>query len=211
MLRAMSSLNRLPIFCVLLLGIAAVCDAQTFRGGISGHIADATGAVLPGASVTATNDATGVARTTVNGVRTRGNNFQIAGADNNDAFQNTAAVNQGGVSGIAGTLLPIEAIDQFSVQSGGQAEMGRNAGSTVNLVIKSGTNDFHGSTFYFNRHEALSANSPVALPGSPKREIRNNQYGFSLGGPIARSKTFFFSTIEVQKLTAGNAIPTTAP
>ena len=296
---------------------AAVTDAQTFRGGIAGRIADATGAMLPGVSVTATNDATGVARTTVtsangdfsipdlqlgtytieaslqgfqtvktqvevsvsqiasvdlkmglsqvsetinvtassilldtvstalsnvvrpkqvqdlplngrdfrgmlqlapgvagtsvNGVRTRGNNYQIDGADNNDAFQNTAAVNQGGVSGIAGTLLPIEAIDQFSVQSGGQAEMGRNAGSTVNLVIKSGTNDFHGSTFYFNRHEALSANSPVALPGSPKREIRNNQYGFSLGGPIARNKTFFFSTIEVQKLTAGNAIPTTTP
>ena len=300
-----------------LIAIPAVCGAQTFRGGISGRILDATGAVLPGVTVTATNAATGVARTTtssetgdfslpdlplgaynieatlqgfqtvrtkvevtvsqiasvelklglsqvaetinvtasalmldtvstalsnvvrpkqvqdlplngrdftrmlqlapgvagnsVNGVRTRGNNFQIDGADNNDAFQNTAAVNQGGVSGIAGTLLPIEAIDQFSVQSGGQAEMGRNAGSTVNLVIKSGTNDFHGSTFYFNRHEALSANSPVALPNTPKREIRNNQYGFSLGGPIVRNKTFFFSTLEIQKLTAGNTIPTTAP
>src|SRR5262249_55176836 len=64
--------------------------------------------------------------TSVNGVRTRGNNYQIDGADNNDAFQNVAAVNQGGVSGIAGTLLPIEAIDQFSVQSGGSAETGRN-------------------------------------------------------------------------------------
>src|SRR5207249_2214573 len=153
----------------------------------------------------------GVAGTSVNGVRTRGNNYQIDGADNNDAFQNIAAVNQGGVSGIAGTLLPIEAIDQFSVQSGGQAEMGRNAGSTVNLVIKSGTNEFHGTTFYFNRHEKLSANSPVALPDTPKREIRNNQYGFSLGGPIVHNKTFFFSTLEIQKLTAGNTIPTTAP
>ncbi len=155
--------------------------------------------------------APGVAGTSVNGVRTRGNNFQIDGADNNDAFQNQAAVNQGGVSGIAGTLLPIEAIDQFSVQSGGQAEMGRNAGSTVNLVIKSGTNNFHGSGFYFNRNEKLSANSPVVAPGSPKRPIRNNQYGFSLGGPIVKNKTFFFSTLEVQKLTAGNTIPTTAP
>ncbi|HZR23712.1 MAG TPA: carboxypeptidase regulatory-like domain-containing protein, partial [Vicinamibacterales bacterium] len=78
--------------------------------------------------------APGVAGTSVNGARTRGNNYQIDGADNNDAFQNTAAVNQGGVSGIAGTLLPIEAIDQFSVQSGGAAETGRNAGSSVNLV-----------------------------------------------------------------------------
>jgi hypothetical protein len=102
--------------------------------------------------------APGVANNSVNGVRTRGNNFQIDGADNNDAFQNIAAVNQGGVSGIAGTLLPIEAIDQFSISSGGQAEMGRNAGSTVNLVIKSGTNNFNGSMFYFNRHEGLAAN-----------------------------------------------------
>src|SRR5216110_2000153 len=89
--------------------------------------------------------------------------------------------------------------------------MGRNAGSTVNLVIKSGTNDLHGSGFYFNRHEKLSANSPVAAPGTPKRPIRNNQYGFSLGGPIVHNRTFFFSTLEVQKLTAGNTTPTTAP
>src|SRR5262245_43823253 len=147
----------------------------------------------------------------VNGVRTRGNNFQIDGADNNDAFQNIAAVNQGGVSGIAGTLLPIEAIDQFSISSGGQAEMGRNAGSTVNLVIKSGTNNFNGSAFYFNRHEALAANSPVAAPGTPTRKIRNNQGGFSLGGPIVRGKTFFFSTLEIQDLIAANSFGITVP
>jgi carboxypeptidase family protein len=301
----------------LLVVIASAADAQTFRGSITGRVSDSTGAVLPGVTVTATNNATGVSRTTatsgtgdfslpdlqlgtytveatlqgfqtlkttvevtvsrvssielkmglsnvsetvqvtaaaltldvkstalanviqpkqvqdlplngrdftrmlqlapgvagtsVNGVRTRGNNYQIDGADNNDAFQNVAAVNQGGVSGIAGTLLPIEAIDQFSVQSGGSAEMGRNAGSTVNLVIKSGTNDLHGTTYYFNRNEALSANSPVAAPGTSKREIRNNQYGFSLGGPIVHNKTFFFSTLEVQKLTAGNSLTDTAP
>ncbi|MCC7243138.1 MAG: carboxypeptidase regulatory-like domain-containing protein, partial [Acidobacteria bacterium] len=199
-------------FVVLLsLGAFGLGDAQTFRGGIAGRIVDDSGAVLPGVAVTATNDATGVSRTTVtsgtgdfsvpdlqlgiytveaslqgfqtirtkvevsvsqvssvdikmglsqlaevvevtasaltldtvstalsnvvrpkqvqdlplngrdfrgmlqlapgvagssvNGVRSRGNNYQIDGADNNDAFQNTAAVNQGGVSGIAGTLL----------------------------------------------------------------------------------------------------------
>jgi hypothetical protein len=147
----------------------------------------------------------------VNGVRTRGNNFQIDGADNNDAFQNTSAVNQGGVSGIAGTLLPVEAIDQFSVQSSGSAEVGRSAGSTVNLVIKSGTNQLHGSAFYFNRNEALAAQSPIVAAGSPKRPIRNNQFGFSIGGPIAQNKTFFFGTFEGQKLIAGNTLATTAP
>jgi outer membrane receptor protein involved in Fe transport len=314
----MSSLKHLPVFLLfLLLGNAGISDAQTFRGSITGRVADPSGGVLPGVTVVATHNATGLSRTTtssasgdfsmadlplgtytlevtlqgfqtlkvtvevsvsrvssvelkmglsqvaetvqvsaaaitldtvstalsnviqpkqvqdlplngrdftrmlqlspgvagtsVNGVRTRGNNYQIDGADNNDAFQNVAAVNQGGVSGVAGTLLPIEAIDQFSVQSGGEAESGRNAGSTVNLVIKSGTNDLKGSAFYFNRNEALSANSPVAAPGTSKREIRNNQYGFSLGGPIVHNKTFFFSTLEVQKLTAGNTLPDTAP
>jgi hypothetical protein len=147
----------------------------------------------------------------VNGVRTRGNNFQIDGADNNDAFQNTSAVNQGGVSGIAGTLLPIEAIDQFSVQSGASAEVGRSAGSTVNLVIKSGTNNLHGSAFYFNRNEALAAQSPIVAADAPKRKIRNNQFGFSVGGPIVQNKTFFFGTFEGQKLIAGNTLATTAP
>ena len=147
----------------------------------------------------------------VNGAGSRGNNYQIDGADNNDAFQNASAVNQGGVSGIAGTLLPIEAIDQFSVQSGGGSESGRNGGSTVNLVIKSGTNSFHGSAFYFNRNEKLSASSPIVAPGTPKRPIRNNQFGFSVGGPIVKDKTFFFATFEAQQLTAGNTLVTTSP
>ena len=115
----------------------------------------------------------GVAGTSVNGVRTRGNNYQIDGADNNDAFQNVAAVNQGGVSGVAGTLLPIEAIDQFSVQSGGEAERGRNAGSTVNLVIKSGTNNLQGSVFYFNRNE--SAVGQLAGGGARRGEAGDSQ------------------------------------
>ena len=156
--------------------------------------------------------APGVAGTSVNGVRTRGNNFQIDGADNNDAFQNAAAVNQGGVSGIAGTLLPIEAIDQFSVQSGGQAEMGRNAGSTVNLVIKSGHEQRPRQRVLLQPQRApVGELAGGGARAAPKRQIRNNQYGFSLGGPIVHNKTFFFSTLEAQKLTAGNTLPTTAP
>src|SRR5204862_3929466 len=78
--------------------------------------------------------APGVAGNSVNGNRTRGNNYQIDGADNNDAFQNIAAVNQGGVGGVAGTLLPIEAIGQLSVQSGGSAGRGRNGGARIDVL-----------------------------------------------------------------------------
>ncbi|MEO8593747.1 MAG: TonB-dependent receptor [Candidatus Solibacter sp.] len=151
------------------------------------------------------------ASTSVNGMRTSGNNYQIDGADNNDAFQNAAAVNQGGVAGIAGTLLPIEAIDQFSVQSNAGADTGRNGGSAVNVVIKSGTNTLHGSAYYFNRNEALASRSPFQSATSPKQVIRNNQFGFSLGGPVIHNQTFFFVNGESQLSNANNSLLDTIP
>ena len=147
--------------------------------------------------------------TSINGGRIRGNNYMIDGADNNDGFQNAAAVNQGGVAGIAGTLLPVEAVDQFSVATNGSAEMGRNGGGVVNVVIKSGTNAIHGSAFYFNRNEFLAANTPLAPAGAKVRRIRNQQGGFSLGGPIRKNKTFFFATGEYQIADASNATAVT--
>jgi len=147
----------------------------------------------------------------INGMRTTGANYQIDGADNNDAFQNVSAVNQGGVAGIAGTLLPIDAIDQFAVEAGGGPEQGRNGGAQINVVLKSGTNDFHGDLFYFNRNEALAVRSPVLPASSPKQVIRNNQFGFSGGGPIIKNKTFFFLAGEGQLALADNSILTTEP
>ena len=147
----------------------------------------------------------------VNGMRTSGNNYQIDGADNNDAFQNAAAVNQGGVAGIAGTLLPVEAIDQFSVQSNAGPEVGRNGGASVNLVLKSGTNVLHGTAFYNNRNEALASISPLLPAGAPKAVIRNNQFGFSVGGPVIKNKTFFFAVGEGQLAIANNSVLDTTP
>lgn len=141
----------------------------------------------------------------------RSNNYQIDGADNNDAFHNSTAVNQGGVSGIAGTLLPIEAIDQFAIQTNASAEVGRNGGSSVNLVIKSGTNELHGSAYYFNRNEVFAERSPFAAVGTKTPKIRNDQYGFSVGGPIVKNKTFFFLTGEKQKAIAAASSLQTHP
>jgi hypothetical protein len=152
------------------------------------------------------------ANNSVNGMRTSGNNYQIDGADNNDAFHNTTAVNQGGVSGIAGTLLPVEAIDQFSVVSNATADFGRNGGSNVNLVIKSGTNEFHGSAYYFNRNEYFSSFTPFQNPQTDrKRVMRNDQWGFSFGGPIVKNKLFYFGTLEGQKAIANLALRATHP
>ena len=99
----------------------------------------------------------------LNGTRPNQMNWQIDGVDNNDFWHNIPAVNQGGVSGIAGVVLPIDSIDEFSSQTQSGAEAGRNAGGTVNLVLKSGTNSLHGSAYYYNRNEFYGAHSPFFI------------------------------------------------
>jgi hypothetical protein len=146
----------------------------------------------------------------MNGNRPNQNNWQIDGADNNDFWQNANAVNQGSISAVAGVLLPVDAIDQFNMQAGGNADFGRNPGSMVNVVIKSGTNALHGTAYYFNRNEALAEQSPFAPPGV-NPELRNEHEGFSLGGPIWKNHTFFFLTFERQKFVQGNTVEATVP
>lgn len=147
----------------------------------------------------------------VNGTRTNSINWQIDGADNNDQWHNSAAINQGGVSGIAGTVLPIDAIEEFSIQTNGGAEQGRNSGGALNLVIKSGTNALHGSLYYFNRNEFLAARNAFVPVGSATQELRNSQPGGSLGGPIWKNHTFFFLTYEQQNFVAGDTAQGTVP
>jgi hypothetical protein len=147
----------------------------------------------------------------LNGSRTNQNNWQIDGADNNDLFHNSQGANQGGVSGIAGVTLPIDAIDQFSVQSQANAEVGRNGGGLVNMVVKSGTNHFHGTAYYFMRNEFFASKSALLPTASRKPKIRNNQFGGSLGGPIMHDKLFFFVNYERQKYIIGAQSAATEP
>src|SRR5882762_7248301 len=145
----------------------------------------------------------------LNGTRPNQINWQINGVDNNDFWHNIPAINQGGVSGIAGTVLPIDATEEFSVQTSAGPEGGRNAGGTANIVLKSGTNDLHGTLYYYNRNEYFASPSPFftpctlgaaacaaagALTKAPRE--RNENYGFSAGGPIIKNKTFVFASYE---------------
>ena len=146
----------------------------------------------------------------VNGTRANQVNWQIDGVDNNDLWHNIPSVNQGGVEGIAGIVLPLDSIEDYSQQTQSSAEAGRNPGGVVNIVTKSGTNTIHGSAYYFNRNELFSANSPFAN-GAPKGKLRNQQYGLSFGGPVVQNKLFYFFNYEKQQFIITSPASTTEP
>ncbi len=147
----------------------------------------------------------------VNGTRNNQLNYTIDGTDNNDLYLNVDAVNQGGISGIAGVVYPIDALDEYSLQTTGNSETGRSPGGNLNVTTKSGTNQFHGDAYYYNRNEALAVTSPFVAPGSPSQPLRNQNYGASLGGPIWRNHTFLFLLYEEQKFVIGEANTVTEP
>ncbi len=144
----------------------------------------------------------------MNGTRANQMNWQIDGVDNNDLWHNIPAVNQGGVSGIAGIILPLDAVDQFSTQTQAGPEGGRNPGGTINLTLRSGTNSLHGTAYYFNRNELFGAKSPFS---STKQKVRNYNTGFSVGGPFLKDRLFGFFTFEHQRFVIGESGVATEP
>lgn len=160
----------------------------------------------PGFAGLSTGGGAGVA--SVNGTRSNSVNWQIEGTDNNDLWWNIPAVNQGGVSSIAGVILPIDAIENFSFVTAGSTELGRNSGGTANLTIKSGTNSLHGSAYYYNHNEAFQHSNPFT---GTTTETRNQHIGFSVGGPIWKDKTFFFIAGEHQGFLIGAESKATEP
>lgn len=138
-----------------------------------------------------------------NGNRGRANNYLLDGTDMNDGYRNLPAINEAGVFGTPATILPIEAISEAAILSNFEAEYGRNSGAIVNIVTKSGTNDFHGSLFEFFRNNKLDARNFFNPKPDPQTQFRNNQFGGSLGGPIKRNKTFFYFAYEGQRERVG--------
>jgi hypothetical protein len=152
-----------------------------------------------------------------NGSRGRANNFLLDGTDMNDGYRNLPAINQGGVFGTPGTVLPLDAVAELKVLSNFEAEYGRNSGAVVNIVTNSGTNRLHGTVYEDFRNSVLNARNFFNSVG-PKDGFRNNQFGAAIGGPIVKDKTFFYGSYEGQReglaITSLNVVPTlnsTAP
>lgn len=123
----------------------------------------------------------------INGQRESSTNILLDGASNNDEF-----------AAQIGQQIPLDAVQEFSVlTSNFTAEYGRASGGIVNVATKSGSNDFHGTAYEFNRVSGLSSNSfQNNANGVGKSTFTRNQFGYSAGGPIKRNKLFFFSSTE---------------
>jgi len=139
----------------------------------------------------------------MNGARGRSNNYLLDGTDMNDGYRNDPAINQGGVFATPSAILPIDAVSDMAVLSNFEPEYGRNGGAVVNIVTRSGTNQFHGSLFEYFRNDALDARNFFDTSPAPKAPFHNNQFGGSLGGPIIKDKTFFFADYEGQRESVG--------
>ena len=146
---------------------------------------------------------------TVNGSRERNNNFLLDGVDNNDT--SVPGTNNGVL-----TANP-DAIEEFRIITNNfNAEFGRNTGAVVDVVTKSGGNPFHGDVYEFGRWNGFGGARDWFNPASqgPMNPYTRNQFGFSLGGPIRKDKTFFFFNQEfhrfVTTLTNSATVPTAA-
>ncbi len=146
-----------------------------------------------------------------NGNRPENNNFIIDGTDNNDPYYGTTVVNAEGVQGTPGTILPIDAIQEFNAQEHPSAEYGWKPGAIVNLGLKSGTNEIHGSIYDFERNSFFDARNFFNTDDQPQRALRQHQFGASVGGPIRRGKTFYFGAYEGIRAFVSNSNQVTAP
>jgi Carboxypeptidase regulatory-like domain len=126
----------------------------------------------------------------VNGGRTRANNFSVNGGDANDQFVNTPTIEPSP-----------DAVEEFRVITNTfDAEYGRNSGSVVNVITKSGGNAFHGNLYEYFRNTILDSRG---YPDTTKPQLNQNQFGGTFGGPIKKDRTFFFLSYEARRIRDG--------
>jgi hypothetical protein len=158
-----------------------------------------------------------------NGLRPHDNFFMVDGINSNDPWMAQSVMNAVMAAGDAGTMLPIDAIDEFKTQQNPRAEYGWKPGAVVNVGVKSGTNTIHGSAYAYGRSTGFNArnyfngdiksNPGCASDPLPctKTPVELEQYGASVGGPIKKDKLFYFGNFEAQRYAVGNPTPHDIP
>jgi hypothetical protein len=162
------------------------------------------GLLLPGVAPAAQGSAGSVRgdfAVNVNGAREDANNFLLDGIYNGDPKLNGVAVTP-----------PVDAVREFEVVSSAfDATFGRNSGGQFNVVIKSGTNQFHGTAYEFFRNRVFDARNFFAPAAEKSPQYQRNQFGGSLGGPIVPNRSFFFFDYEGRRLREGATRVTNVP
>ncbi len=133
-----------------------------------------------------------------NGQRPRDNNYMLDGVDNNETWLQTVVI-----------FPSVDALDEFKLQTSTySAEFGRSLGGVVNLQIKSGTNEYHGSVFEFLRNDKFDANNWFNnRTGRAKPDFTQHQFGATFGGPIIKDQTFFFADYQGYRINVGPDAP----
>ncbi|MGA7905815.1 MAG: TonB-dependent receptor [Candidatus Sulfotelmatobacter sp.] len=172
--------------------------------------------VLPGVTQ---NSNFAFAQYTINGSRSRSNGFNIDGVSDTDPSTYLPSINEGGNSATAATRLPLDAIQEVTVSANAGADSGQNSGSVMDVMIRSGTNQLHGSVYELHRDAALdAANFFEDLAGVSKAHFVWNEFGGTVGGPIeiphvydGRNRTFFFAGYDGSRLRLGTTLHGNAP
>ena len=135
----------------------------------------------------------GFSTTSTNGLRAEDNAYFVEGLFNSEPYSGQAIINGAGVAGDSATILPVDSIQEFNLEENPPAQFGWKPGAVVNVGLKSGTNQIHGTAFAFGRDGVMDARNFFNTVPNAKLPRTLEQYGGSLGGPIVKNKAFFFS------------------
>jgi len=148
---------------------------------------------------------------TSNGNRPDDNNFFIDGADDNDVYYGETVINGAGISGTPGSILPLDSIQEFNTQESPEADYGVKPGVVMNIGLRSGTDQIHGTAYYFTRNSAADARNYFNPVGQPVADLILHQFGASIGGPIKKDKWFYFVNYEGIRDKIGNPVNVDTP
>jgi hypothetical protein len=147
----------------------------------------------------------GFSTTSTNGLRAEDASYLVEGLFNSEPYSGQAIINGAGIAGDSATILPIDSIQEFNVEENAPAEFGWKPGAVVNVGLKGGTNQLHGSAFAFGRDGDLDARNFFNTVPNSKIPRTLEQYGGSAGGAIKKDKAFFFGAYEGQIYDVGNS------
>ncbi len=145
-----------------------------------------------------------------NGAGGQGNYYLLDGVENSNIFVNSGPLIGAATSTDELTILPQDAVQEVNVMTNPPAEFGWFQGAVVNVGLKSGTNNLHGTAYGFVRNNSLDAYDPY-LAGAPKQKDSFEQFGGSVGGPIKKDKLFFFGAFDGMRYTVGTAATAIVP